>query len=106
MREEIGPKLNKLKEERTRYVEFQGIERELEHSKRIYLAWKYVAVFNNSQKTEENVKIVQNEIDSKLENITAGKEEIKNIEAKYAELVEKKEAVWLLVFFFVSLVTL
>lgn len=99
MKEEIGPKLNKLKEERTRYVEFQGIERELEHSKRIYLAWKYVAAFNNSQKTEEDVKIGQNKIDSKLENIAAGEEEIKNIETKYAELLEKKkETVWFLGF--------
>ncbi|KAL6267069.1 hypothetical protein P5V15_000145 [Pogonomyrmex californicus] len=92
LKEEIGPKLNKLKEERTRYVEFQGIERQLEHNKRIYLAWKYVTALTNSQKTEENVQIVQNKIDSKLENITTGEEEIKNIEMKYAELLRKKNA--------------
>lgn len=85
--------MNKLKEERTQYVEFQRIERELEHSKRIYLAWKYVTALNNSQKTEENVKIVQNKIDLKLENIATGEEEIKNIEKKYAELLKKREAV-------------
>lgn len=85
--------MNKLKEERTQYVEFQRIERELEHSKRIYLAWKYVTALNNSQKTEENVKIVQNKIDLKLENIATGEEEIKNIEEKYAELLKKREAV-------------
>ncbi|KMQ95676.1 structural maintenance of chromosomes protein 2-like protein, partial [Lasius niger] len=92
LKEEIGPRLNKLKEERTQYVEFQRIERELEHSKRIYLAWKYVTALNNSQKTEENVKIVQNKIDLKLENIATGEEEIKNIEKKYAELLKKREA--------------
>lgn len=105
MKEEIGPKLHKLKEERTRYVEFQGIERELEHSKRIHLAWKYVAAVNNSQKTEESVMIVQNKIDSKLENIAAGEEEIKDIQAKHAELMKKKEAVWCLAFL-PSLITL
>lgn len=76
MKEETGTKLKKMKEERTRYVEFQGIERELEHSKRIHLAWKYVAAFNNSQKTEEDVTIVENKIDSKSEKIAAGEEEI------------------------------
>lgn len=102
MKEEIGPKLNRLKEERTRYVEFQGIERELEHSKRIYLAWKYITAFNNSQKIEENVKVVQNKIDSKLENIAAGEKEIKEIETKYTILLKKKEEVWflLVVYFF------
>lgn len=93
MKEEIGPRLNKLKEERTQYVEFQRIERELEHCKRIYLAWKYVTALSNSQKTEENVKIVQNKIDLNVENIASGEEEIKNIEEKYAELLKKKEAV-------------
>lgn len=92
LREEIGPKLNKLKEERTRYVEFQTIERELNHSKKILLAWKYVAAFENSQKSEENVKVVQNKIDSKSENIAAGEEEIKSLEAKCNELIKKKEA--------------
>lgn len=100
MKEEIGPKLNRLKEERTRYVEFQGIERELEHSRRIYLAWKYVTAFNNSQKTEEDVKVVQSKIDSKLESMAAGEEEIKNIEANYAELLKKKETVRFLNFSF------
>ncbi|XP_012054362.1 PREDICTED: structural maintenance of chromosomes protein 2 [Atta cephalotes] len=91
LREEIGPKLNKLKEERTRYVEFQGIERELEHCKQIHLAWKYVTTSNNSKKMEENVKIVQNKIDSKLEDIAAGEEKIKDLEVKYDELIKKKE---------------
>lgn len=77
-----------------RYVEFQGIERELEHCKRIHLAWKYVAAFNNSKKMEENVKIVQNKIDSKSEDIVAGEEEIEDLEAKYDKLIKKKEAVW------------
>lgn len=99
MKEEIGPRLNKLKEERTQYVEFQRIERELEHCKRIYLAWKYVTALSNSEKTEENVKTVQNKINLKLEDIAAGEKEIKDIEEKYAELLKKKEAVCFLIFF-------
>lgn len=82
-----------MKEERTQYVEFQRIERELEHSKRIYLAWKYINALSNSQEAEENVKIIQNKIDSKLETVAAGQEEIKSIEEEYAELLQKKEAV-------------
>jgi len=93
LNEEISPRLNKLKEERTQYVEFQRIERELEHSKRIYLAWKYLTALNISQKTEEDVKIVQNKIDSKLKSITTGEEEIKDTEKKCTELQKKKEAV-------------
>lgn len=93
MREEIGPKIDKLKEERMQYVEFQRIERELEHSKRVYYAWRYVVALRDSKKVEENVKIVEDKINSKLKKIAAGKKEIENIEEKYAELLKKKEAV-------------
>lgn len=93
MIEEIGPKLNRLKEERAQYVEFQRLERELEHSKRIHLAWKYVTALESSDKTEEDVTEVQNKIDSNLRSIAAGEEEIKDIDQKYDALCRKKEAV-------------
>lgn len=85
--------MNKLKEERAQYVEFQRLERELEHCKRIYLAWKYVTALENSQKTEEDVTIVQDKIDANLRNIAAGEEEIKDIDKKYDALLKKREAV-------------
>lgn len=75
------------------YVEFQRIERELEHSKRIYYAWRYVTALNNSKEAEENVKIVQDKIDSTLEAIADGEKEIKNIEDKHAELLKTQKAV-------------
>lgn len=75
------------------YVEFQRIERELEHSKRIYYAWRYVTALNNSKEAEENVKIVQDKIDSTLEAIATGEKEIKNIEDKHAELLKTQKAV-------------
>lgn len=74
-------------------MEFQRIERELEHSRRIYLAWKYIAALNVAEKNEENVKVVQNKIDSKAASITAGKNEIEEIEKKLAELQKQMEAV-------------
>lgn len=40
LQEEIGPKLIKLKAEREQFVEFQRVERELEHCRKILLAWK------------------------------------------------------------------
>jgi len=43
----------------------------------------HVTAFSNSRKTDENVKNVQNEIDSNLENTAADEEETINTEAKY-----------------------
>lgn len=74
-------------------MEFQRIERELEHCKRICLAWKYVKALNESQTAEENVKVVMDKIDEKTKSITAGEEELKNIEKECDEISKKKDAV-------------
>jgi len=42
MREEISPKLQKLKDERSQYLEYQNVLRQVESLTRLYVAWKYV----------------------------------------------------------------
>lgn len=97
MKNEIGPRLSKLKEEKIQYVEFQRIERELEHCKRICLAWKYVTALNESQNAEENAQIVRNKIEEKTKSINDGEEELKNIEKEYDEIAKKKDLVYILI---------
>ncbi|XP_076635841.1 structural maintenance of chromosomes 2 isoform X2 [Colletes latitarsis] len=89
LKEEIGPRLAKLREEKIQYVEFQRIERELEHCKRICLAWKYVKALNESEKAEENVQNVKNKIDEKTKSIAASEEELKSIVEECKELSKK-----------------
>lgn len=97
MKNEIGPRLSKLKEEKIQYVEFQRIERELEHCKRICLAWRYVTALNESQNAEENAHIVRNKIEEKTKSINDGEEELKNIEEEYDEITKKKDVVCILI---------
>jgi len=42
LKEEITPTLNKLKEERSSFLEYQKIVRELEHLNKLYIAYKFV----------------------------------------------------------------
>jgi len=42
LKEEITPTLAKLKEERSSFLEYQKIVRELEHLNKLYIAYKYV----------------------------------------------------------------
>lgn len=97
MKNEIGPRLSKLKEEKIQYVEFQRIERELEHCKRICLAWRYVTALNESQNAEENAQIVRNKIEEKTKSINDGEKELKNIEEEYDEITKKKDVVCILI---------
>jgi structural maintenance of chromosome 2 len=39
--EEISPKLQKLHDERSQYLEYQKLQRELEHLTRFYIAWQF-----------------------------------------------------------------
>ncbi|XP_076762636.1 structural maintenance of chromosomes 2 [Xylocopa sonorina] len=91
LKEEIGPKLAKLREEKTQYVEYQRIDRELEHCKRIYLAWKYVTALNESEKAQENVHVIKSKIEERTSSITAGAEELKNIEKELDEIAKKRD---------------
>lgn len=93
LNEEIGPKLTKLKEERTQYIEFQRVERELEHCKRIVVAWKYLTAVNNSEKAEGDIQAVTSQIEEKQEIIANGKNDIAAIEEQVQEIVAKREAV-------------
>lgn len=40
--EEITPTLSKLKEERSQYLEYQKVQRELEHLTKLYVAYRFV----------------------------------------------------------------
>ncbi|KAF3422211.1 hypothetical protein E2986_06985 [Frieseomelitta varia] len=91
LREEVGPRLKKLKEEKTQYVEFQRTERELEHCKRICLAWKYVTILNECENAENNVQTVKNKIEEKMKSINAGEEELGNIEKELDEMIKKRD---------------
>lgn len=42
LREEITPTLEKLKQERTAYMEYQKIQREIEHLSQLVTAYQYV----------------------------------------------------------------
>lgn len=45
LNEEITPTLKKLKEERTTYLEFQKIQRQLEHLTKLWLAYSFLGIF-------------------------------------------------------------
>ncbi|XP_066589198.1 structural maintenance of chromosomes protein 2 [Prorops nasuta] len=92
LKEEIGPKITKLKEERTQFVEFQRIERELEHCRRVFLAWQYVNAVESSRKAEENFENAKLQIKLKMQSIASGEEEIQNIENDIIKIREKIDA--------------
>ncbi|XP_043480727.1 structural maintenance of chromosomes protein 2 [Leptopilina heterotoma] len=91
LKEEIGPKLERLKQERMQFVEFQRVERELEHCRRIYIAWRYQKALQDSDDAEKNVSKVKKDLENKQKSIKDGEEEVKRIEIEVVVLQKKRD---------------
>lgn len=91
--EEVTPTLNKLREERTQYLQFQKTERELEHLNRQYAAYKFYSL----EKTNEKVREEYQELNREKENHFAVreklKEEIESLEKEIHDLQHQRDQV-------------
>ncbi|KAB5518512.1 hypothetical protein PHYPO_G00166920 [Pangasianodon hypophthalmus] len=65
--EEITPAMEKLKEERASYLEYQKLMREIEHLSRLYVAWQFVCAEETKLKSAEDLQMMQSSI-SELQN--------------------------------------
>ncbi|XP_047354484.1 structural maintenance of chromosomes protein 2 isoform X3 [Vespa velutina] len=73
-------------------MEFQRMQRELEHYKRINIAWKYTIALKHNEKAEKDIRLTKDTINEKLGNINIGEEEIREIDDKLAEIVRTRDA--------------
>ena len=89
--EEINPTLTKLKEERSAYLEFQKIQRELEHLTKLYLAWKFCCAEESAVKTKEELETLRNKLDEIQEMLKQGEEELAEIDVAIKELERARD---------------
>ncbi|XP_076874633.1 structural maintenance of chromosomes protein 2 [Brachyhypopomus gauderio] len=60
--EEITPAMEKLKEERSSYLEYQKLMREIEHLSRLYVAWQFVCAEETKLKSSEDLERMQSSV--------------------------------------------
>ncbi len=73
LNEEITPTLKKLKEERATYLEYQKIQRELDHLTKLWLAFQFLSAQEAAEKLDHDKKMVEENL-AKLQNdIVEGK---------------------------------
>lgn len=89
--EEINPTLTKLKEERSAYLEYQKIQRELEHLTKFYLAYKFVCAEEASSKTKDEMEALVKKLNDIEVAIKQGEEEIAEIEVAIKELERERD---------------
>lgn len=93
MAEEILPKLNKLKEERTQYLEFQRMERELQYMLGVHKGWQYHLSVKYTKNAEKSVEDAKMRIDMLEQDIEKNKNDVEQLEENIKNLMQSNQSV-------------
>lgn len=98
LHEEITPAMEKLKEERASYLEYQKLMREIEHLSRLYVAWQFVCAEETKLKSAEDLQLMQSSIGKLQSSMQKNAERIRGLgeEIKVLEKSRDKEVAGIL----------
>lgn len=93
LREEIDPKLEKLRAEKRSYLEYQKATSELERLTRLVKAYEWTLAVDKVQKAALNLKKRKHEIDEAKEDVERCGRECQGMEKELADIHKKREKV-------------
>ena len=93
LREEIDPKLEKLRAEKRSYLEYQKATSELERLTRLVKAYEWVLAVEKADKAADSLKRKRADIDTAKEDISRGGRECEGMEKELAEIQKRREKV-------------
>ncbi|OCF77510.1 nuclear condensin complex protein [Kwoniella mangroviensis CBS 8886] len=91
LREEIDPKLEKLRAEKRSYLEYQKTTSELERLTRLVKAYEWTITVEKAQKAAENLKSKHNDITAAKEDVERGGRECQGMQEELEEIRRKRE---------------
>ncbi|XP_055435162.1 structural maintenance of chromosomes protein 2 [Bubalus kerabau] len=91
LEEEITPTIQKLKEERSSYLEYQKLLREIEHLSRLYIAYQFLLAEDTKERSAEALKEMQDKIKKLQEEVSENDKKIKALSHEIEELEERKD---------------
>uniref|UniRef100_A0A8C2WNR9 Structural maintenance of chromosomes protein 2 n=1 Tax=Cyclopterus lumpus TaxID=8103 RepID=A0A8C2WNR9_CYCLU len=89
--EEITPTMQKLQEERSSYLEYQKLMREIQHLSRLYVAWLFVCAEETKLKSADNLKGMQDNIAKMQASMAENESKVLELSAQIQELQRKKD---------------
>ncbi|XP_072318999.1 structural maintenance of chromosomes protein 2 [Eucyclogobius newberryi] len=89
--EEITPTVQKLQEERSSYLEYQKLMREIQHLSRLYVAWLFVCAEETKTKSAENLRVMKENISKMQASMAENEDKVKELTAQIHELQKKKD---------------
>ncbi|WWD19905.1 hypothetical protein CI109_104374 [Kwoniella shandongensis] len=91
LKEEIDPKLEKLRAEKRSYLEYQKATSELERLTRLVKAYEWTLAVEKADKAAESLKKKKRDIDVAKEDVARGGRECQGMEKELAEIHKKRE---------------
>uniref|UniRef100_A0A2P2I6M3 Structural maintenance of chromosomes protein n=2 Tax=Hirondellea gigas TaxID=1518452 RepID=A0A2P2I6M3_9CRUS len=89
--EEITPTLSKLKEERSQYLEYQKVQRELEHLTKLYVAYRFVQAESSSSTAHKQHQEGKQELSALHQRITDGAAQITALQEQILQLQQIRD---------------
>lgn len=89
IKEEIAPKVERLREERRVYMEFKRIDRELQHLQAQYTAWQYLQAGKILKKSCRDLEEKEAQIKEIESTIEENKEKAEKIDEEIAEIQQQ-----------------
>ncbi|KAM7536776.1 hypothetical protein Aperf_G00000085721 [Anoplocephala perfoliata] len=90
--EDITPTIRKLREERSSYLEYQKIVREIEHLSRLIIAYDFACLEEAKQRSKDDLIKLENELISTKEGLESLKAEKTGVDQKIVQLTEERQA--------------
>uniref|UniRef100_A0A672G3W3 Structural maintenance of chromosomes protein n=1 Tax=Salarias fasciatus TaxID=181472 RepID=A0A672G3W3_SALFA len=84
-------KLKEINTERSSYLEYQKLMREIQHLSRLYVAWLFVCAEETKVKSAENLKVMQDNIAKMQSSIAENESKVQELSAQIQELQKKKD---------------
>ncbi|NWS73655.1 SMC2 protein, partial [Crotophaga sulcirostris] len=91
LNDEITPKLEKLKEERSSYLEYQKVVRAVEHLSRLYIAYQFVQAEEIKESSAEVLTEMQSNLEKLQESISGTEEMMRQLNKEIVELEMKRD---------------
>lgn len=80
-------------QERSSYLEYQKLMREIQHLTRLYVAWLFVCAEETKLKSAENLKVMQDNITKMQASMAENESKVEELSAQIQELQKKKDQV-------------
>lgn len=91
LEEEITPTIQKLKEERSSYLDYQKVMREIEHLSRLYIAYQFLLAEDTKDRSAEDLKEMQDKVIKLQEELSENDKKIKALNHEIEELEKRKD---------------